>query len=826
MLVLLLFMSFIIYVYLGIYVLLLDSRNTLNRLFFTVCICLGFWAFTYTFMVSAPDANSALIWRRYSVLGWCSIYSVLLHFFLVLTEKKAVLSKWWFYPLIYLPPVLLMYSFLINPGFKIENLVLTRYGWTYISPYSEGISMTHFFDIYYSAYMAAGLVLTWQWGRKSMHTREKKQARLIVSTIIAALLLGTVTDVVMPNLGIAFVPQIAIVIILIPILGIWYSIKRYRLMSITPESAARDIIKTMKDGLLLVGADGKIQSVNHGARVLLGYSGEELTGRAFQAIFAEDGKDFEIPWGSNDDNDDVWHKEEVLVSKSGKRIPTLFSGSLMYDEWGETVGLVCTFQDITKLKQAEVLLKKVNDELEKRVHRRTYELLKANESLKAEIIERERMQEKIKYYAYHDYLTGLPNKLLLRERLNQAILQSTRTEKTLAVLFLDLDAFKTINDTMGYNMGDELLIEISKRLTGALRKSDTVARIGGDEFVVLIQNLTDADLARKVAEKIIDQFNRPFSLNGQDYYSSTSIGIALYPTDGEDMDTLIKNAYTAMYKAKESGKNGYTFCSPSMKNQAVETVKLTNNLYRALENNELFLCYQPQVSSSSGKITGVEALLRWRHPELGLVMPELFIPIAEKTGLIMPIGEWVLKTACRQNKKWQNAGLPDIRVAVNLSMHQVQNPKIAGQIGSVLKETGLEPGYLELEITESAAMKETAQIAKTLHSFKELGVTISIDDFGTEFSSLNYLKQLPVDRIKIATPFVQGISQSGKDEAIIKAVIVLANNLSIKVIAEGVETRQQLEFLNQNKCDEIQGFFYHKPMSAGECEELMRKTKI
>jgi predicted signal transduction protein with EAL and GGDEF domain len=377
---------------------------------------------------------------------------------------------------------------------------------------------------------------------------------------------------------------------------------------------------------------------------------------------------------------------------------------------------------------------------------------------------------------------------------------------------------------MGYNMGDELLIEISNRLTGALRKSDTVARIGGDEFVVLIQNLTDADSVRKVAEKIIDQFNRPFSLNGQDYYSSTSIGIALYPTDGEDMETLIKNADTAMYKAKESGKNGYMFCSPSMKNQAVETVKLTNNLYRALENNELFLCYQPQVSSSSEIITGMEALLRWQHPELGLVMPELFIPIAEKTGLIMSIGEWVLKTACMQNKKWQNAGLPGIRVAVNLSMHQVKNPKITDQVASVLKETGLDPGYLELEITESAAMKETAQIAKTLHSFKELGVTISIDDFGTEFSSLNYLKQLPVDRIKIATPFVQGISQSGKDEAIIKAVIVLANNLGIEVIAEGVETRQQLEFLNQNKCDEIQGFFYHKPISADEFVKLMRKN--
>ncbi len=723
----------------------------------------------------------------------------------------------------YLPSVLLIFGYLVAPGMTVDNLVMTGFGWTYISPYSKGVALSHFFDIYYFIYMITGVAIIWRWGEKSVHIREKKQAKLIVSTIIMALLLGSVTDVVMPNLGMAPIPQIAIVIILIPIYGIWYSIKRYKFMAITPENAATDILKTMKDGLLLVGIDGKIQLANNEALALLGYNKQELIGQPIHIIFAEDMDILSSALG-DDKSNAIMSNEETLLSKTNERLPTLFSSSLMRDEWGDSIGLVCTFQDITKQKKVEHALKKANDELEKRVHERTLELLKANDSLKAQIKERESMQERIRYYAYHDYLTGLPNKLLLKERLDQAILQAARTGRIIAVMFIDLNAFKVVNDTMGYAMGDQLLKEVSKRLADVLRKSDTIARVGGDEFVIMVQNLPDVDSVAKIAGKIVDQFRCPFMLEGQTCYSSASIGVAIYPTDGEDMETLIKNADIAMYKAKEKGINKHEFCSVLMKSQAIETMKLTNSLYRALEKDELLLYYQPQVSSSSGRIIGVEALLRWHNPELGLVLPESFIPIAEKTGLIMPIGEWVIRTACRQNKAWQDAGLFSIRMAVNLSMHQVQNPKIADQITSILKDTGLDPGYLELEITESAAMKETENTVKTMHSLKELGVTISIDDFGTEFSSLNYLKQLPVDRIKIAMPFVRGISVSDKDEAIIKAIIVLANNLGLKVIAEGTETKQQLAFLNQNMCDEIQGYYYYKPMPAGELEQLMKKN--
>ena len=435
-------------------------------------------------------------------------------------------------------------------------------------------------------------------------------------------------------------------------------------------------------------------------------------------------------------------------------------------------------------------------------------------------------QERIKYLAYHDHLTGLPNRLLFSDRLNQSILLAPRIEGTIGVIFLDLDNFKIVNDAMGHDQGDELLKLVATRLSGVVRKSDTVARIGGDEFIIMVQDLKNVDGAIKIADKIINSFNQPFKINDQDTYISASMGVSIYLTDGEDVETLIKNADMAMYQAKEMGKNQYVFCSPLMKTNIIESMKLGNSLHRALERDELVIYYQPQVSYSSKKIVGLEALLRWNHPELGLISPCRFIPIAEQTGLIIPIGDWVLRNACMQNKAWQDAGLPRIRVAVNLSIIQFQNLNIANQIADILRETGLDPNYLELEITESIVMKEADYIVQTLNALKKLGITIALDDFGTDYSSLRYLKQLPIDRIKIAMPFVQGIAVNDKDEAITKAIIVLARNLEMSVIAEGVETKQQQNFLTRRMCDEMQGFYYYKPMPAREIEAILRKNAI
>jgi len=474
---------------------------------------------------------------------------------------------------------------------------------------------------------------------------------------------------------------------------------------------------------------------------------------------------------------------------------------------GEIIYLHMTF-DITDRQNAQNALK---DSIQK---------------LNDEITERMKAQERIEYLAYHDHLTGLPNRLLFSDRLNQSIQLTTRMEKTIGVMFIDLDNFKIVNDAMGHDHGDELLKAVATRLLVILRKSDTVARIGGDEFIIMVQNLNDVDDVIKIAMKIIDCFNQPFKVSNQDIYITASIGVSVYPIDGEDVETLIKNADIAMYKAKEIGKNQFVLCSPVMKINVIESMKLANHLHRALERNELVIYYQPQVSYHSKRIVGLEALLRWNHPELGMVSPGEFIPIAEQTGLIIPIGEWVLRNACIQNKAWQDAGLPHIRIAVNLSVIQFQNPNIVNQIEEILKETGLDPNYLELEITESIVMKEADYIIKILNSLKELGITIALDDFGTDYSSLRYLKQLPIDRIKIAMPFVQGIATNDKDEAIIKAIIVLARNLEMIVIAEGVETKWQQSFLTKRMCDEMQGFYYYKPMPAHEIEALLRNNDI
>ncbi len=431
----------------------------------------------------------------------------------------------------------------------------------------------------------------------------------------------------------------------------------------------------------------------------------------------------------------------------------------------------------------------------------------------------------IQQLAYYDHLTGLPNRLLLTERLDKALLEAKSLKQMLPIIFLDLDNFKMINDTLGHAVGDKLLIEVSKQLV-EVYECNTVSRFGGDEFIIVVNNQTDLNSINRIAEKILDGFNQPFKLNNQEYFVTASIGISLYPTDGEDQEILIKNADIAMYAAKEKGRNQYVLCTSLMKESVGNNMMLSNSLYRALERNELLLYYQPQVSCITGGIIGCEALLRWNHPELGLLFPSHFMSIAEQTGLIVSIGEWVLYTACQQNKLWQDAGLPPIRMAVNLSVQQIHNPKLVDQVSEILQKTGLSSEYLELELTETIEMKETVHVIEVLKSFRNQGIGVAIDDFGTEYSSLNYLKKLPIDRLKIAMQFIQGIGVSNKDEVIIKAIISVAKEFGVSIIAEGVETRHQLDFLTQWMCDEIQGFYFYKPMPAHEMEKLLRNRGV
>jgi diguanylate cyclase (GGDEF)-like protein len=438
-----------------------------------------------------------------------------------------------------------------------------------------------------------------------------------------------------------------------------------------------------------------------------------------------------------------------------------------------------------------------------------------------DIAERRRAEEKLRVVATHDPLTALPNRTLLHERLSHALAKAQHYDRHLAVLFVDLDRFKNINDTLGHEAGDLLLQMAAQRMGDCLRGTDTMARQGGDEFVVLMDELTDAGPAAGVSQRILDAMGKPFNVDGQDVHLTASIGISVFPEDGR---ALLKNADIAMYCAKDKGRNNYQFYSTQFDKHSVERLSLEASLHRALDRNEFTLHYQPKVDIATGQISGMEALLRWQHPELGWIQPARFIPLAEESGLIQKIGGWVLKTACAQNRAWQKQGMRPLRVAVNLSSHQFASDSVLQDVEIALQESGLEAPNLELEITESAAMHNPEQTASILRQLKNLGTHISVDDFGTGYSSLAYLKRLPIDSIKVDRSFVEDLPEDLESVAITTAVINMAHVLRLRVVAEGVESAAQLRFLHGEGCDEMQGYLFSEARPAFEIPGLMRKT--
>ena len=429
------------------------------------------------------------------------------------------------------------------------------------------------------------------------------------------------------------------------------------------------------------------------------------------------------------------------------------------------------------------------------------------------------------FFANHDSLTGLPNRVMFNQRLTQALARAQRHRKMAALLFVDLDRFKIINDTLGHDAGDHLLKRLAVQLRDCLRESDTIGRQGGDEFVVLVEDVADPNQVAGVAHKILETVARPCLLSGQEFHVTGSIGISIYPDDGADSQTLLKYADIAMYRAKEQGRNNFQFYSPQMNLHTFERLALETSLRRAVERQEFLLHYQPKVDVRSGQITGVEALVRWRHPDLGMVPPAQFIPLAEETGLIEPIGEWVLRTACGEAQAWVGQGLPGIGVAVNLSARQFEREDWAAVIIDVLRETGLDPGLLELEITESAVMQNADRAARLLQQLKQMGVRIAIDDFGAGYSSLSHLKRFPIDSVKIDRSFIRDIPGDKDDVAIICAVIAMAHSLRLKVTAEGVEFEEQYRFLRDHDCDEMQGHYCGAPVGAAALIQLLRQPR-
>ncbi|MEG4852661.1 EAL domain-containing protein [Microcoleus sp. B5-D4] len=482
-----------------------------------------------------------------------------------------------------------------------------------------------------------------------------------------------------------------------------------------------------------------------------------------------------------------WSEEYSFHRADGGYVFVLDRGYIIRNESGQAVRAIGTMMDITQRKQAE---------------------------------------EIIRYQAVYDQLTGLPNRILFNERLLASLKQAKQTKKMLAVMFLDLDRFKKINDTLGHAAGDRLLEGFAGRISDTLRSTDTVARWGGDEFTILLPDINCLEDAVKTAQRILNNLKPPFKLEGQPFHVSSSIGIALYPDDGEEAETLVKNADAALYYAKEMGRNNYQLYTSTLNPHCSHLLTIEHRLHEALEQGEFEVFYQPKVNITTWQIQGMEALLRWQHPQLGLVTPATFIPIAEENGLIVPIGEWVLQTACTQNKAWQDALQPDLRVAVNVSARQFQQFNLLEMVANCLEKTGLAPKYLELEITETTAMQDVDYTTKVLRELQNMGVQIALDDFGTGYCSLNYLKKFPLNILKIDRSFVSGLTTDPCERAIAKAVATLGRDLNLSVVAEGVETKEQLECLRELHCQEIQGHYFSPALSAGEARKLLLNSQL
>jgi diguanylate cyclase (GGDEF)-like protein/PAS domain S-box-containing protein len=547
---------------------------------------------------------------------------------------------------------------------------------------------------------------------------------------------------------------------------------------------AATVFENTMEGVVITNPDGDIVAVNPAFTNITGYSEAEVLGKNPRVRRSErHGKSYyQAMWASIQETGS-WRGEIWNRRKTGEVYPEWLSINTVWDETGKITNYVAVFADISQMKRSEA---------------------------------------ELDHLAHHDPLTELPNRLLLNARLEYAIQRAHRENSSLAVLFLDLDRFKTVNDSLGHPVGDQLLKSVAALLGACVRSEDTVARLGGDEFVILLEGVGDSGAAADIAEKILNALNKRYDLNGQAVFVSASIGISIYPADGRDGTTLLKNADAALYRSKEEGRNTFRFYSAELTRVAHDRLNLESELRRAIEQKEFVLYYQPQVDVSSGAIVGAEALVRWQHPQFGIISPLRFIPLAEETGLILQLGDWVLNAACEQLQTWLDSGLPPITLAVNLSPRQFQHRDLVNQLRTVLDATGLPPRLLELELTEGAIMERGEAAVATLQELKDLGLRLSIDDFGTGYSSLAYLRRFPIDTLKIDRSFMRDIPRDTGAMEIASTIIVMAHNLHMRVLAEGVETREQLDFLQRNGCDSYQGFLSSRPVTAESFEKLLR----
>ncbi len=1000
----------------GLYIYSYNSKSLMHRIFLLSCLSLCLWNFSFSIANTAISYHTAEVWRRVASFGWGSFFSFLLHFILLYTKQRKLLSKKLTYLILYLPVVFNCYVFAISNKIaeRVYELIYTDVGWINISQFTI---YDWAYNLYYAGFSIMGLILLIQWGVNSKDERNLKQTILISFTYIATFIIGTITEFVANIYLPVTLPQLAPVLILIPMSVMFYCVLNYGFLvpewvknepEIYPEKG--DIIRkklyrnltkvyifggfinfaaqyfTNREplysalrfsvGLVLLGMFlFFIQNVNvslkykdiicnllialsiplmlikylkyssvyawvvpvifiliavaFGKRTMLIHIVVSTLGSMLYLWFKYpitilhfNGIDHLIRiivlgiilWMAfyinliyqeriNENEERAKHQSFLLkistlfltadennfenciymalnISSQYLKVDRIYICLLQEDDdtgnrifelckegipsvkaelesadWNRGINLVhklgiksadaiCVYDFSTLIEDNETIswlhdqpIKSLavnpivmNDTVVgylvlEAVHK--FEECRENQketiTLLAHMISNLwnniKAEKRLSYKAYLDDLTGLPNRALMLERLERLMEHS---EDMFGIVFFDIDNFKSFNDIMGHEGGNELIRQVSKRLADKATLSNFVSRSGGDEFLILIDQAASKEEITNRCLSIINEFQRSVQVYDQNFYITASMGIAIYPFDGQKPEELIKHAEIAMHYSKMSGRNKYTVFSEAMKSETISNSKLINDLHLAIDRQEFVLVYQPQIDLITKEIIGVEALIRWQHPELGIIMPGVFIPLAEKSGLIVKIGKWVLFEACRQSVEWQTKGMKPIRMAVNMSPGQFLDPRMVTELQEVMEQTGINPAHLELEITESIASFDQEQITRTLSELKKCGVEISIDDFGTEYSSLNRIKSMPIDRIKIDRRFIRGISSNNKDEEIIKVILQMGKIFGVKVIAEGVETESELMFLESNCCDEVQGYYFYRPLTVTDLEKILK----
>lgn len=800
MLQILYFFTAFFYLFLGIISVSGEKEKKAKFVFRYLSMCMFVWSLLFFFSYTTDDFNKINTYRILTT----PLYSVcppLSTLFLMTVSRKDLSKKRLF--LLFLPAIINVIIYGIIYPSTPDLVTITKYG----PLFHNSVGLGPIYDHYFTAFVIFYVVLSFYELISFVFYTETERDRFIAKNIAIGMGINTslalLWDVFLPYFVMTSLPRLTVIFFAPAMYFTYTAITKYNFLDIYPEKLFSKILKAMDDGTIITNNLGIIEHFSPGALDLkLDRSPIDMK--------------IEDVFKSNDflGVDEFYDLEIALKDNS----MVYLSKETYRDEYGNLLGATYTFRDAASVSETQKAFRDLNLSLEKKIKKQTKEIIELEANLNKERDQGVLIEETLDRITHYCPLTGLPNRILFLDELRTRSSQCEISGTPLALIYFNIDAFKAVNEDFGYFAGDEVLIKSAKRLIDNFSEY-FIARIGADEFAMIIVDFNDIEEIEEICQKIIRLFNEPFKFEFGNKNLSVSIGISLYPDDAKDIESLMRNVDISLHKAKESKGSVYKFVSAEMKDEVERNFKIRNELKDAIIAGELELYYQPQVDSDMGLIIGLEALIRWNHKGLGFLSPGIFLPVAEKYGLMPNIDRFVLYEAIRQNKEWQRRGLINVPVSVNLSPLEFMSESLPEMVKNALEEHGLEPKYLELELTEGTLLNDINRVIKIIGKLREIGVKISIDDFGTEYSSLNYLKALPASRLKIAKPFIDGIDKNRVDEAIIDAIIVLTEKIGLELIAEGVEDHNQMVYLRDKGCPDIQGFYYYKPMSVEEIEE-------